>query len=122
MVAQEKRSLHQDAVFWETNLTQNNYGREELKAAVAVKIRWQTKNKEVLSPGGSVIGIESMAVVDRTMPVGSILWLGKLIDLPGTPANLRQVVNYNETPDIKNRKVRRTVDLIKFSNELPDLA
>jgi hypothetical protein len=122
MVAKNKRSLNQDAVFWEVNLTENNYGREELKAAVAIKTRWETKNKEVLDSIGNTIGIESTVVVDREIPVGSILWKGKLIDIPATPTDLRQVVTYNETPDIKNRYVRRIVGLVKYSNELPNLA
>ena len=122
MPSMEVSDLHQYAVLWADSDTFGNFGRRELSAGVEIKIRWQQKQGEVFDSKGNIVAYDSLAVVDRNIPVGSILWLGKLADIPNPVTNLRKVIAYSETPDVKNRIARRTIKMSRSSDELPDLA
>ncbi len=111
----------QKAVLWAANDT-DRYGELKVDAAIQIDIRWETGQKEAVDPQGNTIAFESTVIVDRVIPVGSILWLGEKNDLPNPPTNLRHVVDYSEIPDVKGRNFRRVVSLMKHSNELPALA
>ncbi len=123
MPALEVDCLTQKAVWW-SSTDKNRYGDPTTAAKVEVDVRWETGNKETISPVNATIAIDSTVVLDRAMKIGDLLWLGALVDLP-TPdsavINIREIVNYNETPDIKGRETRRVAHLIKFSNTLPSL-
>lgn len=117
----ETSHLKQKAVLWAATGV-DSYSEVKVSAAVEVPVRWETGQKEAIDPQGSTIALESTVYVDRVVAVGSILWLGKLVDVPGTPTNLRQVVIFKAVPDVKGRKFRYSVGVIKYSNELPALA
>lgn len=117
----ETTARHQKAVLWAFN-SYDNYGDVKVDAAVQITVRWRTGQKEALDADGNTIALDSTVVVDQVIAVGSIMWLGALKDLPDTPTNLRQVVDYKGIPDIKGRNFRRVVSLMKYSNELPTLA
>lgn len=112
--------LHQKAVLW-AFVGNDNYGDVTVSAAVEIDVRWETGNRESLDAQGNSIGINSVAVVDRVIAVGSIMWLGNLADIATPPVNLRQVSDNSEIPDLKSRKFRRVVSLVKYSNELPTI-
>lgn len=114
-------SRFQKAVLWAANGTDRN-GEVKVDAAIEIMVRWETKQGELLNPQGNTILFEEMAVVGRSILIGSIMWLGALADVATPPTNLRQVIDFTETPDVKNRHQRRTVKMIKYSNELPTLA
>ena len=124
MVDMEVRDLHQDAVYWAPSGT-GNYGKATLAAGIALKVRWEKKNEEILDSFGKTIGTEATVVVDRDLLVGGILWEGKIADLPvdvTTTTDLKKIVSYKKIPDVKNRAARRVARLIKHSDKLPTLA
>jgi len=126
MPALQTRNRRQKAVYWAAN-SNDKFGEVKVDAAIEIKVRWEKDHNEVLDPKGASIVTEATVVVDREIIIGSILWLGALADLPALVADyedLKQAIVYNETPDIKNiaRKTRRTVKLMKYSNQLPALA
>lgn len=108
----------QDAVLWSA-AGHDSYGAFTVSSPVAIKVRWESGQREALDPQGNTIALDSTVVVDRDVVPGSILWLGKLADLPSPVTNLRQVVDFRKTPDIKGREIRRTVRLMKHSDTLP---
>lgn len=57
--------------------------------------------------------------VDRELPVGSILWRGKVKDATVEPSGLYIVTSYYETNDVKGRDTRRVVTIAKYKNKLP---
>lgn len=121
MPALELSGRHQKAVLWAAN-GYDDYGQPEVDAAIEITVRWETGLREAIGPQGGPIAFDGLAVVDREIAVGSIMWLGALAALPSPATDLKQVVDYTETPDIKARAIRRTVKLAKYSDTLPDLA
>ncbi len=96
----------------------DGYGDNTGAVAIEIKVRWELGKTEAVDSLGNTIGIDVVAVVDRVIKVGSTLWQGRLADYPASPANLKQVVDYKETPDIKGREFRRVVLLRKMSDEV----
>lgn len=91
---------------------------------VEIDVRWNKKRGMLRDPQGNEVAIDGYAVVAQTIEVGSQMWLGELNDFLGTGSGsagyeteVMEVVDYKETPDIKNRNLRRTVALRKFRDE-----
>ena len=122
MPALEVQDLNQFAVLYAHDGTSfDDYGEPKVDARVEIKVRWETGKREAIDAQGNTIAIESLAVVDRVIGVGSTLWLGKLDDIPSPVTDLRVVVEYIETPDIKAREFRRVILMQKLSDEVPAL-
>ncbi len=115
------RQRRQKATLWTKN-GDDDYGGAKVNAKVEIKVRWEEKRSEAVDKDGNTIAIDATVVVDQEIAVGSIMWLGALADVADPPVNLKEVVVYNETPDLKSRGIpRRTVGLVKYSNQLPSL-
>ena len=126
MPALEGGDRTQKAVYWESD-GNNQFGQPMVKASVGIMVRWEQVNKESLDDSNNTIAINAEVVVDREMPVGSILWKGDIDTLPDPITdddvdNLFKINGYNETPDLKGREFQREVELTKHSDKLPDTA
>lgn len=116
----------QTAVLWEAD-GYDDYGSPKVLAPVELNVRWEEVQTEALDAKGNTIAIDAVVVVDRVIAEGSIMWQGKLDDIPGTTGiptdgNLKQVIKYSDIPDIKARYCRRLVYLMRWSDVLPNLA
>ena len=120
MPALEVKDLNQKAVLWVANGNDTD-GEIKVDAKVEINVRWED-NLSSVGGQGSSIAIAATVVVDRDIAVNDIMWLGALRDVPATPTNLRQVADFQKIPNVKGRNYRRTVSLVKYSNELPTLA
>jgi len=113
---------YQKAVLWERSATvTDDYGEQKIKAAVEIAVRWEEGRRDPLSPQENALAYDARAVVGQKVLPGSVLWLGTLATLPSPLVDLFTVTNYSETPDVKNRNVRRQVDLVRRSDSLPTL-
>lgn len=125
MPAPELANRKQKAVLWpaiEVGVRNDDYGDHKVSSdKVQINVRWEEKRREAVGALGNSIAIDATVVVDREIAVGSIMWLGKKDDLATPPVNLKEVADYQEIPDVKNRKRRRVVLLVRYSNELPTL-
>jgi len=119
--APEVRNLNDYAVLWETSST-DGYGRFKLSAPVEIRVRWEGTTSESTDPQNTVQAVPTEVFVDREIPIDSILWHGRLRDIPTAPTNLMKVTGSDATPDIKNRFTQRTVELTRYGNLLPELA
>lgn len=115
----ETAGRHQKAVLWRADGF-DAYGNVLLLDAHEIDVRWEEGRKEAVSPDGSPVAIDAYVVVDREVPIGSVLWLGALADLPSPPTNLKRVEFYLDVPDIKGRISHKTLALMKYSDDLPD--
>ncbi len=113
---------YQKAVLWPASGSFTDHGTHKLNSPVEIDVRWEDKQEEALDSLGNTITTEASVVVDREIPVGSIIWKGAEGDLPDPPTELKQVVTCKETPGLKARTFRRVVQLTRHSNELPALA
>lgn len=121
MPAFEVMDLRQDAVLW-SFAGNDRRGQPTYYFPVAVKVRWLNKLREVLQPDGTTIAIEIQVIIARDVKIGSVFWLGKLEDLPDSfsspDSGLYQAITFDSTPDIKNRNVRRTLNLMRYKDTL----
>lgn len=117
----ETADLHQKVVLYEKSGAPDRFGESKVKAAVEIDARWELVQRTITGPNGNPLAIDSVAVVDQDIPLGSLLWLGKKADLPSPVTNLREVVAKEETPDLKNRFTYREVLLRRYRDSLPDI-
>lgn len=115
----EVADLRQTAVLWMSaiNSPTDNFGNQRILSPVEIKVRWEAGKGEGLARKATVF-------VSQEVYQGSVLWLGTLATLPISPEkpkNLMQVVAYKETPDVKNRSLRRSVELVLLGTQLPPL-
>lgn len=114
----ETQSLNQWAVLWEAG-PYDAYGKYKVQPAIEVRCRWETKRDMGEGAQDTVASITDTVFVDRFIKLGSILWKGKLVDLPITPTNLKEVSEYKEVPDLKGRRFQRTLTVVRYNEQLP---
>jgi hypothetical protein len=110
----------QKAVLWSTSGFAAD-GDHKVNAGIVIDVRIQKDRMKMTNAQGNIIAVDAVFVVDRTIAVGSILWIGELKDVPTPPTDLLEVKTSSETPDLKGRHVRRLIGVTRFGNTLPDL-
>ena len=115
----ETMDRHQWIVFWEFT-GQDDHGLPVVANGIEIKVRWVDKMAQVIDPTGNTVQSSAQVISDRTLPIMSILWKGRLRDVIGPPYNgLHVVIGDMTTPDIKNRNNRYEFGLMRYSQELP---
>lgn len=113
---------HQKAVYWE-RIGTDEQGEPIIDDPIELDVRWEKKKSQALMPQGQTISIDATIVVDRDLVEGSLIWEGGLEDIPGTSlvpeSNLLEIITFEKIPDVKGRKFRRRVGVIRFNNSLP---
>lgn len=121
----ESDCREQDAVIWQANGFDDD-GEVTIGSASDNKVRWQHVEDEVTDVNGNNVAIDALVVTAIDVVVGSIMWEGKIADLPGTgetpTSNIYRVVKFKKTPDVKGRKFRRVSMLEKYSDTLPTVS
>lgn len=125
MPAPEWAHRWQDALLWVATGSVNDHGEALVSASYeVVRVRWLTAKGDVIIAQGDTVGLDATVVVDREVPLHSILWLGAEADWLGTGSNdpdneLMKVNSYREVPDLKNRFRQRRVGLVRYRGALP---
>lgn len=118
----EVQELNQKAVFWPAP-TYDNYGDPVIGPGTEIWVRWVGKSSGGQSANANAVGVTITVIVDRVMPVGSLIWKGRFGDMPTLAfvpdSGVMQVTAYNETTDIRGRSVRRSVQASRFKSTLP---
>lgn len=119
----ETTGRFQTAVLWELK-SHDSHGRPTVYDPVEIKVEWNARTSRNRSNQTSSQGVEATVVVDRKIALGSVMWLGKLVDWKGVRPDsdseeVMQVVEYHRTPDIRGREVRQTVELTRFREAWP---
>ena len=115
MVSLETGDLRQYAVLWSMSSYDDN-GRPVLGVAAEIMVRAESYLSEVLTNGSTPVVADIILAVDQDIAIGSQVRLGQLVDVPATPNELLEVIDFTKVPDLKARHFRRTVALIKKSN------
>jgi len=121
----ERDSLYQKAVLWAANGTISRYGEKEVSAAVEIDARWEEGLTRTINEDGTPSSSSGTVHVDQAIAEGSIMWLGKLADLPNPiteSTGLAEVVGANEMTDISGRDIKRDVQVQKFRGTLPTVS
>lgn len=118
MPGPESNFRMQDAIYWANSGTNDSYGQPKVASTIPVKVRWNQGVHESGSSTGTPKSYDGELIVDRSMPIGGILWLGAVADYVATDTKF-QIADYNETLDIKGRAKHRTVKVTRYSDTLP---
>lgn len=117
---------YQKAVVWmavDNEFTTD--GQHKVSAPIELTVRWENVRREATDAQGNTILIEAVVVVDRLIPVGSVMWEGSMVSLPGTSetpdSDVMEVLSCSEIPDINNQYVRRVCNLMRRSDRLPEI-
>lgn len=101
----------------------DDYGEPRITYVDELRVRWEDRKTQSRDAQNNVISLDALAVVDRYVKPGSLMWKGSVADLPGTSFageadSLMSVVTYEETPDDKGRFKRRVVGLKRYKDTL----
>jgi hypothetical protein len=121
MVYIESTSRRQDATLWAAGTETTSIGRKKVLASVAVEVRWEDREQDALNAEGETIRVDALAVVDRDIAIGSLMWLGKRANWTATIGDLKEVVTFSKVPNLKGTRLRRVVGLIRYSDDLPPI-
>ncbi len=121
MVYIEFTSRRQDATLWAAGTESTEIGRKKVLANVAIKVRWEDREQDALDASGETIRVDALAVVDRDVAIGSLMWLGKRADWSTATGDLKEVVTFSKVPNLKGTRFRRVVGLIRYSDDLPPI-
>ena len=119
MPAREDMDRIHDAVLW-TGVEDDRYNEKRRGQPVPLKVRWKQTVREGTDRNGNPVVLEAQVKVDREIPIGALMWKGKLEKFDDATAdNIMEVVFYNEDSDLKGRHTARSVDLKRFMEDLP---
>lgn len=111
--------FRQTAVYWAPNGA-DQYGRFTYAAPVEFTnaVRWEDGVSETIDGSGNTVLSGASVFTPRTVVVGGLLYLGKLADTVGWPANpkegfrAREILSIERVPDIKGN-ITLTVAMVK---------
>lgn len=113
----------QKAQLW-TRRGDDEYGVPLIAARQELTVRWENKQRQMISPSGQPIAVDATVIVVCDVAMGSIMWEGCVADLPddGIPTSgLMEVVAFDNVPDVKGRVFRKTVGLKRYTDKLPEI-
>lgn len=120
----ETDDLLQIAVLWELD-SYDTYGKPTVHDPIEIPCRWVDVSEHSKRNVTTSESLDSKVSVDRAVPLGSIMWLGRLSDWTGVRPNpdednsVMVVSKYNYTPDIRAREIRRILGLNRFRDAWP---
>jgi len=114
----EFSSLHQKAVLWVFDSYDSN-GEPKVSEPVEISCRWEEVSSQFMDSTSSPIAISSEIWTDQVIAKGSMLWKGKLIDLPAPADAIVEVVGFDVIPDIKGRNFELVAYARRYKESLP---
>lgn len=122
MPSLQSASRNQLAVLWPATAV-DNFGNPVLGAREQIRVRWETGERATKEQTGTV---DAIVYVGKVIPKGSILWLGKLADVPSPNVTtefgavlLYSVISYNEVPAVKGSGKTQWVEAMRSSSQIP---
>ena len=115
------RLRKQDVVVWKFSGFDDE-GQVTVSSPVAMKVRIEEKTRETLDSKGITVTTFMDINISSEVPVGSLVWLGKKSALPVTVTGILQVIDRDNTPDIKGRNFDKWVGVQKYGDRQPVIA
>lgn len=105
-----------DITLWAATTPDIN-GDMKVSSPINIKGFWIASKSRVLDQDNNHVRTSvTVTDLDREIPTGSIMRLGRVADVPSPPTNLYSVADYNEAPDFHGENFVRSVKLIKYNN------
>jgi len=115
------RRRYQFLVYWEAT-GKNDLGEYTFASPRELKVRIEEGLRETIDPEGNTVASAKQINVPESIVIGSLIWVGKLKDLPTSPApEIHQVINHSTVPNVRARKYDRWIDTMRHSSKVPVL-
>lgn len=111
--------IPQDFVLWRAASRLRADGLPSLGSAEALKGRWDVARGRRGGGNKDTPKVVARLFVDEAVAKESLIWKGKLEDLPDSPTELFQVAEYVEIEGLLSGEYTRYLELIFFGNSLP---
>lgn len=112
---------NQKAVYWAFS-DWDAAGNPTVVDPVELDVRWERGLSQEVTPNVNPKEVEATVWIGREIALSGVMWKGKLVDLPSPVTGVREVVEYQEIPDVKGRTFERIVLLGKYKDSLPTVA
>lgn len=108
-------------VLWTSTGRYDSLGKQLLNSPIEINVRWEDNTMEFATLHATQTQCAAVMMVSRDIPYGSIVWRGRLADLPATPTPLYQVSTRITAPDFKSKYSQRDIMLVEFPDVLPSV-
>jgi len=118
-------SMNDTAVLWSTDRGYDQNGRPTISSSEGeeIRCRWEDEGEITYVSTSESIKFDAVVFVDVDVPIGSLLWKGKLEDWPGVDidvedSRIMKVVEIEKIPDLKRRHYTRCLKLMRYTDTL----
>lgn len=108
------------AVLWEATGI-DAYGVVKVASPVQIRCRWNDSPRDSNESQSHKVGITVKISALQSIPMQSVLWHGKLVDLPVIPTDLCQVKSIDGGLDVHGIAERFEYGLTKYMDDIPTL-
>ncbi len=120
----EYMDFHSNLVLW-SYISTDRQGDPTVAPPIQLPCRWEEGQLEIPSdPKGNFITVDSVIATIQDLVINSIVWEGKLTDLPTPTINLvylYEVVVKTRAFDLKGRWNRYEFGLRRYKDKLPKI-
>lgn len=120
----ERAHRKDPVVVWE-KIRVNDQNEPIVGEPSEIKVRFQHRRIETISPDGTPILIEALITPTYEIPIDSIIWKGTMQEYGLLNLNEQQeywqVVIHNIATDVKGRSTRYQFGLRRFRGSLPEV-
>ena len=110
----------QTAVVWEVAQLADNNGESMVYEPREIPVRWENCNTEIPDANSNRVKVDVVAFVNEDLDVGGMMYLGTIATLP-TTYEVKRIVKFDATQDVKCRDYQRCAYLTKQSHSLPKI-
>lgn len=111
-------NLLERVVLWEYQ-GNDAYGDPVCFSPIEIMCRLDNNSRQIVDPLRGTIQTVADLIVDREIPMLSIIWPGPMIELPANPTGLLQIVFHDSTPDLKHRFSLLSLSCIRYKDQVP---
>lgn len=116
--------LTEISVCWVPNDKSDEFGRAQVLGPKELLTRWESGTSLISDPLVESYNAEGIVYTSIPLPVGTIIWRGRLSSLPiplQSSTKLYKVIEYREVPDVKGRKIRLSAVVAETAEVLPEI-
>jgi len=105
------------AVYYEATGT-SSFGEATFAAGREIRVRVEEKTEDTLGDNDELIRTNHTMYVQEDLVKNSVIWIGKLTDVPDPINDLLVIRVYEKIPNYNGKKFERVVKLKRFRDKL----
>jgi hypothetical protein len=116
--------LNETSVAWLASGSVDEFGQASITGPIELQSRWELGTRLISDALVETANPNGIVYISDPLPVGTLLWRGRIADLPAVPDSLNdlfKVVEYREVPDVKGRESRLSVVVAGTKTKLPNV-